>query len=434
MRQRVQAPPRSSAVRTAGWRVQQREPHTDSAMLTAYRPILTAPNVWPFVIGGILARTGGAMFGVAVIVMLSQRRGSYTVAGAVSAVGILVLAIAGPFIGRLADKHGQRRAALPFVMLAVSAALVTVWLSAALAPIWMLFLAYGISSITPELGPMSRARWAHIFRDRPDRLHTAMSFEQVLDEASFVIGPVLAVLLATTWFPEAGLLGAVLLYGVGMVSFLLAGATEPPVTAREHRPPGLAVRHAGLLPVAVVLVMAGVIFGANEVVAVAVADEAGRPRMSSVILAAFALGSTIAGIVFGAITFRMSQTRRLLYAALGMFVLEAPALVVGDLWALWGLVLVMLVAGCATAPMLITGMSLSQHLVPRALITEGMAIAVTGILVGISLGAAVGGLAVDHLGAHAAYIVPVGAGLVAAVLAAVRYRPLLRAERAAVHS
>ena len=342
------------------------------------------------------------------------------------------LAIAGPFLGRLADKHGQRRAALPFVLLAVSAALVTVWLSAAMAPVWTIFLAYALSSITPELGPMSRARWAHIFRDAPDRLHSAMSFEQVLDEASFVIGPVLAVLLATMWFPEAGLLGAVLLYGVGMVSFLLAGVTEPPVTSREHRPPGLAIRHAGLLPVAVILVMTGVIFGANEVVAVAVADEAGRPRMSSVILAAFALGSTLAGIIFGAVTFRISQTRRLLYAALGMFVLEAPALVVGELWDLWGLVLVMLVAGCATAPMLITAMSLSQHLVPRALMTEGMAIAVTGILIGISLGAALGGVAVDHVGAHAAYLVPVVAGLVATLLAAARYRPLRQAEIDAV--
>jgi MFS family permease len=403
-------------------------------MLTAYRPVLTAPNVWPFVLGGVLARTGGAMFGVAVIVMLSQRRGSYTLAGAVSAVGILVLAIAGPFIGRLADKHGQRRAALPFVLLSVSGALVTVYLSATMAPIGAIFVAYALSAVTPELGPMSRARWAHIFRDRPDRLHTAMSFEQVLDEGAFVLGPVLAVLLATTWFPEAGLLGASILFGAGMVTFLFAQRTEPPVTDREHRPPGLAIRHAGLLPVAVVLVMTGVIFGANEVVAVAVADEAGRPRMSSMILASFALGSTITGIVFGAITFRISQTRRLLYAALGMFVLEAPALVVGELWNLWGLVLVMLVAGCATAPMLITAMSLSQHLVPRPLMTEGMAIAVTGILIGISLGAAVGGIAVDYLGAHAAYVVPVTAGLVAVLLAGARYRPLLRAEQEAVRT
>ena len=123
---------------------------------------------------------------------------------------------------------------------------------------------------------------------------------------------------------------------------------------------------------------------------------------------------------------------RLLLAAIGMFVLEAPALVVGQLWNLWGLVLVMLVAGAATAPMLITAMSLSQHLVPRALLTEALAVAVTGILIGISLGASLGGIAVDHLGAHAAYAVPVGAGLIATLLALIRYRPLSAAERAAV--
>ncbi|HHU11151.1 MAG TPA: MFS transporter [Intrasporangiaceae bacterium] len=401
-------------------------------MFSAYRPVLTFPKVWPFIIGGILARVGGAMFGVAVIVMLSQRRGSYTIAGAVSAVGIIVLAVAGPVIGRLADKYGQRRASVPFVLLSVTGSLVTVWLSATMAPMWAIFLAYGIASVTPELGPMSRARWVHIFRDRPDRLHSALSFEQVLEELSFVVGPVLAVLLATTWFPEAGVLGGAVLFGVGMLVFLFATTHEPPVTPHAHRPQGLAIRHAGLAPIAVILVMTGIIFGSNEVVAVAVADEAGTPRMSSMILAAFALGSAASAIIFGALAFRISQTRRLLLAALGMFVLEAPALIVGQLWNLWGLVLVMLVAGAATAPMLITAMSLSQHLVPRALLTEALAVAVTGILIGISLGASLGGIAVDHLGAHAAYAVPVGAGLIATLLALIRYRPLSAAERAAV--
>ena len=57
------------------------------------------------------------------------------------------------------------------------------------APAWTLFVFYGLSAVLPEPGPMSRARWAHIYRDEPDRLHTAMSFEQVCDEASFVVGP-----------------------------------------------------------------------------------------------------------------------------------------------------------------------------------------------------------------------------------------------------
>ena len=84
-------------------------------MLSAYAPLFRVPGATRFIAGTALSRTGGAMFGVAIIVMLSERRGSFGLAGAVSAVGLFVLAVAGPVIGRLVDKHGQRRVALPFV-------------------------------------------------------------------------------------------------------------------------------------------------------------------------------------------------------------------------------------------------------------------------------------------------------------------------------
>ena len=173
-------------------------------MLSAYAPLFRVPGATRFIAGTALSRTGGAMFGVAVIVMLSERRGSFGLAGAVSAVGLAVLAVAGPVLGRLVDKHGQRRIALPFVLFSAVCGVTVAVLSWRDAPAWTLFLFYGLSAVLPEPGPMSRARWAHIFRDEPDRLHTAMSFEQVADEASFVLGPVLAVLVSTLWFPEAG--------------------------------------------------------------------------------------------------------------------------------------------------------------------------------------------------------------------------------------
>lgn len=396
-------------------------------MLSAYAPLFRVPGAPAFIAGTALSRTGGAMFGVAVIVMVSERRGSFGMAGAVSAVGLAVLAVAGPIIGRLVDKHGQRRVALPFVLSSATCGVTVAVLSWRDAPAWTLFLFYGLSAVLPEPGPMSRARWAHIFRDEPDRLHTAMSFEQVADEASFVIGPVLAVLVSTMWFPEAGLLVAELLFTAGMLAFLAARATEPPVVPHHDRPGGLAVRRPGLFLVATVLVMTGVIFGANEVVAVAFATEQGRTGFSSIILGGFALGSTLAGIVFGSRVFRTTLTRRLLLAATGMFVLEAPALLAGGLWPL---AVVMVVAGSATAPMLITSLSLAQRLVPPALVTEGMAVAVTGILIGISGGSAVGGWAIEAWGAQTAYAVPVAAGGLALALIAVRYRYLERAEHA----
>ena len=390
-------------------------------MLSAYAPLFRVPGATRFIAGTALSRTGGAMFGVAVIVMLSERRGSFGLAGAVSAVGLLVLAIAGPVIGRLVDKHGQRRVALPFVLFSAVCGVTVAVLSWRDAPAWSLFVFYGLSAVLPEPGPMSRARWAHIYRDEPDRLHTAMSFEQVADEASFVVGPVLAVLVSTLWFPEAGLLVAELLFTAGMLAFLAARATEPPVVPHADRPGGLAVRRPGLLVVATALVMTGVIFGANEVIAVAYATEQGEKGFSSVILGGFALGSTLAGIVFGTRVFHSTLTRRLVIAATGMFVLEIPALLVGGLWPL---AVVMFVAGSATAPMLITSLSLAQRLVPAALMTEGLAVAVTGILVGISGGSAVGGWAIDAWGAQPAYAVPVVAGGVALAIIAARYRHL----------
>src|SRR5918995_2912355 len=198
-------------------------------VLSAYAPLFRVPGALPFIAGTTLSRTGGAMFGVAVIVMLSERRGSFGLAGAVSAVGLAVLAVAGPVIGRLVDKHGQRRIPLPFVVVSAACGFTVVVLSWRDAPAWTLFLFYGLSAVLPEPGPMSRARWAHIFRHEPQRLHTAMSFEQVADEASFVVGPVLAVLVSTLWFPEAGLLLAHLPFPPGMLPFLAAPAPPPPV-------------------------------------------------------------------------------------------------------------------------------------------------------------------------------------------------------------
>ena len=397
-------------------------------MLSAYVPLFRVPGALRFIAGTALSRVGGSMFGVAIIVMLSERRGSFGLAGAISAVGVGTLAVAGPFIGRLIDKHGQRRIALPFIVSSAIFGTSAAVLSIVNAPVWTIFVTYALSAVLPEPGPMSRARWAHIYRDDADQLHTAMSFEQVADEGSFVIGPVVAVLVSTLWFPEAGLLIAELLFTAGMVAFLTANATEPPVVAHEHRPAGLAIRWPGLLLVAAALTMTGVIFGANEVIAVAFADERGDTGFSSVILGGFALGSTLAGIVFGSRKFNSTLSRRLLLAAAGMFVLEAPAFFMSDLWPL---AVVMFVAGSATAPMLITSLSLAQVLVPKAMVTEGMAVAITGILIGISGGAAVGGWAIEAWGAQRAYAVPILAGAAALAIIVARFRHVQRAELAA---
>jgi predicted MFS family arabinose efflux permease len=77
----------------------------------------------------------------------------------------------------------------------------------------------------------------------------------------------------------------------------------------------------------------------------------------------------------------------------------------------------LLVAGMATAPTMVTGMSLVQQRTPEGRLNEGMTLAVTGLLGGIACGSASGGWVVEHVSVVAGYGVPVAAAGVALALA-----------------
>lgn len=383
-------------------------------MLSSYRPLLEVPGARTFIIGGMTARSAGAMFAVATVAMVAARRGSYELAGAVMATGLVALALAAPILGRLVDRYGQRRVAVPFFIWSGFWAVVTMVASWRGWPSWVLFITFPLCAVIPNLGTMARARWSHIFAHDPRSLHTAMSFEQVMEEVTFVIGPVLAIWLSTTFFPEAGFLFAAVCYAIGVLVFVSARSTEPPVVPHHERPHGHAHHNPGLIPLAFIMVMTGAIFGVNEVVTLAVAEDAGQHNAAGLILALFAVGSAASGLVFGQLSHGRNLLKLLIVGTLGMMVLEAPVLLAGNLWALGA---IMLVAGMATAPTLITTMNLIERIVPRAQINEGMTLVLTGLIIGIATGSAVSGAVIDRVGARHGYWVAVIAGGAAFLMA-----------------
>ncbi|GGZ51800.1 hypothetical protein GCM10010387_52530 [Streptomyces inusitatus] len=191
-----------------------------------------------FTAGALLTRLPMGMFAVSAVIMIAGSRGSYALAGAVTATGLAVTALVAPWTARLVDRHGQARVAVPAVVLAVLGSLALVVCVRLDAPDWTLFAAYAATATTPNTGGMSRARWAHLHRDDPASLHTANSFEQTADEVGFTAGPVAAALLCSALFPEAGtLIGAALLL-TGVLIFTGRRATEPPpVPARRWHSP-----------------------------------------------------------------------------------------------------------------------------------------------------------------------------------------------------
>ena len=253
-------------------------------MLASYRPLFEVPGARVFITGGLIARSAGSMFGVSVVAMVAARTGSYELAGAVVAVGMVSLALFAPFLGRLVDRYGQRRIAIPFFLWSGFWAVMTLLTSLRGWPSWLLFITFPLCGAIPNLGTMARARWSHIFADDPKNLHAAMSFEQVMEEITFVIGPVLAIWLSTTLFPEAGFAFATLAYTVGVLIFISARSTEPPVVPHHERPDEHAYTVPGLIPLAFIMVMTGAIFGVNEVVTLAVSQEQGAASAAGAIL------------------------------------------------------------------------------------------------------------------------------------------------------
>ncbi len=166
------------------------------------------------------------------------------------------------------------------------------------------FAAVGGAAL-PAAGSCVRARWSHALRGRPADVQTAFALEAVVDESVFMLGPILVTVLATAIDPVAGLATAVVSGLVGTLLLAAQRGTEPPVLP-SPRATGDRTRlpWRTLIPLIVVMFSLGSLFGGAEVVTVAFAEEQGSKAYAGPLLAVWAFGSLLAGLVTGALIFR----------------------------------------------------------------------------------------------------------------------------------
>ncbi|MFF1506290.1 MFS transporter [Streptomyces sp. NPDC058326] len=384
-----------------------RQPPT--APRNPYLRLFAVPGTRAFTAGNLIARLPMGMFGVSAVIMIATAYGSYALAGAVTATGMAAGALTAPWIARLVDRYGQARIAVPAAAHAVLGHLVLLLCVHAKAPAWALFVTVALTATSPNTGGMSRARWAHLLRGDRDALHTANAFEQAADELCFMLGPVVAALLCSTLFPEAGTLVAAVLFLGGVLAFAAQRSTEPPIAPRTAT--GSPLRVAGMAPLLVVFLATGAVFGSMEVVTLAYVDG----PLAGPVLALQAAGSCAAGLLYG----RSRRTARLRTCLAAMAVLMTLPLLAASTGSLPALAGGLLLAGMATAPTMVTGMALVQRLTPASQLNEGMTLAVTALLGGIAAGSATGGWAADHAPFAAfGFLIPVTAATLAATLCA----------------
>ena len=377
-------------------------------MATLYRHLFTEPGTGNFVIAGLLARIPLPMAGIGIITLLSQQRGGYALAGAVSATFVLTYALLSPQISRYVDRYGQRR-----VLPAATAISITGLFILMAGSHWnvtdaLLFLGALLAGFMPSMSAMVRARWTALYRGQP-RLQTAYSLETVLDELTFIVGPPLSIGLSVTLFPQAGLLLAALLLFVGVFALVMQRRTEPPLVAAGSAisGSGSVIRMTSVQLLTLLMVAMGVIVGTVDIVSVAFAEQLGRPAAASLVLSAYAAGSCASGLLYGSLRLKTPLHRLLWLGGLATAATTLPLILVTNLTAL---AMALLMAGLFFAPTMIVAMSLVERQVSENQLTEGMTWLLAGLNVGVALGAVIAGQVVDNAGARAGSYVALCAG------------------------
>lgn len=390
-----------------------------------YGRLLRTPRVRTFLLPAFAARQPFAMLTLSIVLLVQHTSGSYGIAGAVSAVTGVSMALFAPQNGRLADRFGQAAVLVPGVLVHVSAVALLITLALADAPLWALFAAaVPAGASVPQIGPMVRARWAARLNGSP-LLNTAAAFESVTDEFTFVVGPVLATALCTTVHPAAGLAAEGALTLVGGLLFAAQRRTQPPA---DRSAGGRAQRHASALSVPGVRVLIaaflgiGTVFGGMQVSLTAFTEEIGRPGMNGLLYGAFAAGNMLACLACGAVAWRVSAQRRLIVAYVAL------AAVSSTLWtadSVGVLGVLGLLTGLCLAPALISGYTLVDALVPAAARTEAFTWLTGAVALGQAAAATTAGQLADGFGANAGFLVPL-TGTTVALLAITLQRGRLR--------
>ena len=379
-------------------------------MITTYRRVLSLPGALAFSLSGLVARLPISMVSLGIVLLVSTRSGSYSLAGGVSAAFVIAISLFSIVQGRLLDRFGQSRLLVPAVLVFAAA---LVLLMAAVELSWgtapALAFAFVAGAAQPQIGSCVRARWSYVVPERR-MVQTAYAFEAVVDETVFMVGPTAVTLLATGVHPLAGLSVAVLAALVGTFVLVAQRGTEPPPHPRHPvrtERPGLPWRTLG--PLAVAAAMMGALFGATEVATVAFSEELGLKAASGPLLATWALGSLLSGVVTGAVAWRAANATRFRWGALVLALSVLPFPFIGGFPLMVG---VLFVAGFAISPTLIAMMAWIEEAVPASRLTESMAVITTGITAGVAPGALVAGTVVDRFGASPSYWVAASAGLV----------------------
>ncbi|MFR9779831.1 MFS transporter [Micromonospora sp. MS34] len=355
--------------------------------LKPYREALALPGLRSLLLVSVLARVPLTATGVTLTfhVVLDLGRG-YGAAGLVGAASTVGAALGSPLLGRLVDRRGLRP-----VLLLTTVAEGVFWAGAPTLSYPVLLPAAFLAGLF-ALPVFSVVRQSVAALVPAERRRPAYALDSMSVELSFMVGPALAVALATAGSPRITMWAV----GAGIVASGIGLWLLDPPTRSVGEPVGphrKVPRREWLTPrllaVLTVSLAATLVLGGTDVAVVAVLRAGGEVGWTGAVLAAWAVASLVGGFAYGAVT--RSFAPLVLMAALSLTTI--PVGLGGAHW--WLLCLALVPAGALCAPTIASTSDAVSRLAPAGVRGEAMGLHGSAVTVGIALGAPLAGAVID---------------------------------------
>jgi MFS family permease len=386
---------------------------------TAYADVLRIPLVRRILLLGMVVRVPLWAGNIALTLhVVTHLHGSYADAGFVAAVQAAALGISGPWRGRLLDRLGVRRAIAPSLLV-----LAVTWSIAPWVSYWPLL---GLASLAGLFTvPTFSIVRAVLIGAVPERQRTtALSIDAIATELTFMVGPVLGVLAATTLPTPTALFGWEM---CALAGSALIWWANPPLHGAHEAAGALATERRRLrmsLPILTVLAMslaAIIILTGEDLGTVATMRQWEMPGAIGWMLALWGFGSAVGGLLYGALHTRPPATVLLLL--LGVSTVAVP-LAHGTV----AFTVLLVVSGAFCAPTLTAMTTLLSQLVPPSNRGEAMGWHGSAMMLGSAVAGPLIGVALDGGGWRWGFLT---AGLIGLGIGAVGLAVTSRATRVA---
>jgi MFS family permease len=355
--------------------------------LTPYRETLALPGIRSLLIVATLARipiTAGTV--VLTLHVVTDLGLGYGAAGLIGAAFTVGASLGAPVMGRFVDRRGLR----PMLVLTTIAEVVF-WATAQAAPYWLLFVAVVGGFLS--LPAFSVARQSIAALTPESKRLPAFALDSMTTELSFMAGPALGVLVATTAGPRVAMvcIGAgLLLAGVGLyvVNPPVRAAGEAPISAGSRVPRSTWLKPR-LVAVLAVSMAATLVLSGTDVAVVAVLRSHGELTWTGAVLALWAVCSLVGGFAYGMV--KRGLAPAMLLAP--MAALTIPVGLGGHHW--WLLALLLVPAGALCAPTITASADAVSRLTPASARGEAMGLHNSALTVGVATGSPLAGLVMD---------------------------------------